>query len=261
MNTGPARRKRIETPLSVLQLIRTRQPSDLVSLPRALSKLGFCSRSQAEALILAGRVQVNNRREASPSARVNLRRDQISVDGKIVGKAEKIYLMLNKPRGLVTTRSDEHGRATVFSCLPSELQLSAVGRLDQASEGLLLFTNDTQWADHITNPENHLPKRYHVQIASLPSEQLLSRLHEGVESKGELLRASRVSVLRQGAKNCWLEMTLREGRNRQIRRMFEALEIEVLRLVRVAIGKLSMGELPKGKHRPLTREEIQMLGR
>jgi 23S rRNA pseudouridine2605 synthase len=162
----------------------------------------------------------------------------------------------------VTTANDEKGRETVYSLLPRGFRwLAPVGRLDKASEGLLLFTNDSAWAAGITDPANHLDKTYHVQIAALVDEGLLRALAEGVLQGGEMLKAKRARLLRTGAKNCWLEIVLDEGKNRQIRRMFSALAIEVLRLVRVAIGPLQLGDLPKGATRELTLDEVRDLSR
>jgi 23S rRNA pseudouridine2605 synthase len=228
-----------------------------VSLARALSKLGYCSRTQAQALIQAGRVQVNGAVQRAPSWRVDLRRDRIAVDGERVTAAAKVYLMLNKPRGLVTTTSDERGRETVYDCLTdSSLPwVSPVGRLDKASEGLLLFTNDTQWAARILDPATHLDKTYHVQINCVAGEGLLEQLRTGVVDAGETLRAKSVRLLRHGGRNSWLEIVLDEGRNRHIRRMADALGVSVLRLVRVSIGPLELGELSKGEYRHLTAAE------
>jgi 23S rRNA pseudouridine2605 synthase len=160
----------------------------------------------------------------------------------------------------VTTASDEQGRETVYSLLPpSAPWVAPVGRLDKASEGLLLFTNDSNWAARITDPESHLNKTYHVQIAALAEPPLLENLQSGVRDKGELLRAKSACVLRSGKKHSWIEIVLDEGKNRQIRRMLEASRIEVLRLVRVAIGPLVLGDLPKGKTRALTTAEIRAL--
>jgi 23S rRNA pseudouridine2605 synthase len=151
--------------------------------------------------------------------------------------------MMNKPRGIVTTAADEKGRQTVYDLLPASLRhkdrwLAPVGRLDKASEGLLLLTNDSQWAARITDPGSHLDKTYHVQIATLTGDALLQELADGVSSDGELLRAKRATLLRQGDHNSWLEIVLDEGKNRQIRRMFEVQRVEVLRLIRIAIGPL-----------------------
>jgi len=231
-----------------------------VGLARALSKLGYCSRSRAAELIRAGRVQLNGKAERNSEASVSPGRDQIAVDGCAVGAAEKIYWMLNKPRGVVATASDEKGRETVYAHLPSELSwLAPVGRLDKASEGLLVFTNDSEWAARITAPETHLDKTYHVQIAAVPDESVVAKVTAGIRVEGELLRAKRATVLRAGEKNSWLVLVLDEGKNRQIRRIFEGLGIEVLRLVRVAVGPLALGDLAKGKSRALTTGEKRML--
>ena len=231
-------------------------------LARALSKLGYCSRNQAWELILAGRVELNGVVVTDGEHPVVLDWDQITVDGVPAVKQTKVYLMLNKPRGLVTTASDEQGRPTVFECLGDFRvpHLSAVGRLDQASEGLLLFTNDHAWAAHLTSPERHVAKTYHVQVDRVVDEELAKKIQAGAESEGEHLAARKVSVLRHGEKTSWLEIVLEEGRNRQIRRLLAAFELEVLRLIRVAIGDLQLGPLAKGAVRRLTVPEIQRLG-
>jgi 23S rRNA pseudouridine2605 synthase len=241
--------------------VTPRKQSRTVGLARALSKLGYCSRSQAQRLIQSGRVRVNGAVKRSPEAPVSLSRDTIAVDSTPIQPREKIYLMLNKPRGLVTTASDEKGRATVYSALDSQLSwLAPVGRLDKASEGLLLLTNDSEWAARITAPETHLPKTYHVQVSGIRDAELAHVLMQGINvSGGDFLRATRVRILRTGNRNTWLEIVLDEGKNRHIRRMLEQLGIEVLRLVRVAIGPLTLGDLPKRASRPLTAEEKSAL--
>jgi 23S rRNA pseudouridine2605 synthase len=165
--------------------------------------------------------------------------------------------MMNKPRGIVTSARDEKGRDTVYSLLPEvQAWLSPVGRLDKASEGLLLFSNDSNWAARISSPESHVEKTYHVRIRMAGDESLLRQLRAGVRSsEGDLLKAKRISIVRHGSKNCWIEIVLDEGKNRQIRRMLSALDIEILRLVRIGIGSLRLGDLPKGKVRELTSEE------
>ncbi len=230
-------------------------------MARALSKLGYCSRSQAFELIRAGRVRLNGVTRCDPEAPVQMRRDRIEVDGQAAGSANKIYLVLNKPRGIITTASDEKGRDTVYSCLDKGLPwIAPVGRLDKASEGLLLLTNDSEWAARITAPETHLDKTYHVQIASLADAKLLENLNKGLRMKdGDYLCPKSAQVLREGERNSWLVIVLDEGKNRQIRRMLEAVQIEVLRLVRVAIGPLELGELPKGVSRPLKANEKRAL--
>ena len=166
--------------------------------------------------------------------------------------------MLNKPHGLITTTADEKSRETVYQCLNmADLPwLSPVGRLDKASEGLLLFTNDTAWAARITDPETHLDKTYHVQIDSLPDPDLLKKMERGIEiSPGENLSVKKVGILRAGTKTCWLEIILDEGKNRQIRRVLEGLGLSVLRLFRISIGPLQLGDLAKGQARDLTPNE------
>jgi 23S rRNA pseudouridine2605 synthase len=168
--------------------------------------------------------------------------------------------LLNKPRGLLSTAADEHGRDTVYACLAgADLPfLSPVGRLDQASEGLLLLTNDTAWAAGITDPSTRIEKAYHVQVNCLADAELCRRLEAGVTDSGELLRVRRASVLRAGRRNSWIAIVLDEGRNRHIRRLLAALGLETLRLVRVAIGSLELGELAKGRWRHLSPEEVAM---
>lgn len=191
------------------------------------------------------------------------RRDRIEIDGVPVVATRKIYLMMNKPRGLVTTVSDEKGRETVYDILSGEFPwLAPIGRLDKASEGLLLLTNDSEWAARITSPETHLDKTYHVQVDVVIQPQQLQMMTNGVSAPdGEILRAKSATVLRRGDRNTWLTIVLDEGKNRQIRRMLEAMGITVLCLVRVAIGQLTLGDLAKGSHRVLTAQEKQMLDR
>jgi 23S rRNA pseudouridine2605 synthase len=169
--------------------------------------------------------------------------------------------MLNKPRGIVTTAADEKGRETVYALLPEGLPwVAPVGRLDKASEGLLLLTNDSEWATRITDPETKLDKIYHVQIGFSTPEQLLGALQKGVRTmQGDVLHVAKADVLRVSTKNSWLEITLHEGKNRQIRRMLEALGIEVLRLLRVQIGPLRLGDLKKGSARTLRESEKREL--
>lgn len=225
--------------------------------------MGFCSRSEAFELIRAGRVRLRRALTKNPEAPVRLGKDRIEVDGVEVARAEKVYWMMNKPRSLVTTADDEKGRETVYAKLPHGLPwMGPVGRLDKASEGLLLFTNDTEWAARVTAPESHLRKTYHVQYGTAEVEQLLQNLQAGVQSPdGEVFRAKSAKHIRSGEKNSWVEIVLDEGKNRQIRRMFESMGIEVLRLVRIAIGPLELGALGKGMARALTRAEKEKIDR
>jgi len=214
-------------------------------------------------MIRAGRVRLKGAVSKNPEAGVRLGKDRIEVDGAEVKRTEKIYWMMNKPRGLLTTAEDEQGRETVYAGLPAGLPwMAAVGRLDKASEGLLFFTNNSEWAAQVTAPESHVDKIYHVQIATVAGESLLSTLMSGVKcEEGEVLRAKRAARIRTGEKNSWIEIVLDEGKNRQIRRMLEACGVEVLRLVRVAIGPVELGQLEKGTARELTAKEKEQLDR
>ena len=228
-------------------------------LARALSKLGYCSRSDASKLISDGRVRLNGISVRNPEQPVFLSRDQIEVDGQRIDAPRKIYLAMNKPRGIVTTARDERQRETVYSLLPNNYRwVAPVGRLDKASEGLLFLTNDSAWAAVITAPESHVGKTYHVQIVQA-DQSLFDPFLAGVSDSGELLKAKSASILRRGQKNCWVEIVLDEGKNRHIRRMFAALNIPVLRLVRVAIGEVRLGSLAKGEVRHLTQQEVTAL--
>lgn len=241
---------------------RTRRPiGAVVSLPRALSKLGFCSRTQAEALIAEGRVRVAGRLVRDPTIRVDPARAEIAVDGQSVTAERKVYLVLNKPRGLVTTRDDPQERATVYECLTGlDLPFIApVGRLDKASEGLLLMTNDTRWAQRLLDPASNIDKTYHVQIDRMLDQAMLERLGEGMVLDSERLVAKEARILRTGQRNAWLEIVLNEGKNRQIRRLIGAVGADVLRLVRVKVGGLELGDLAKGAARNLTPSEKAIL--
>src|SRR5579863_2599770 len=218
-----------------------------VGLARALSKLGYCSRSQAAKLIRAGRVRLDGATRCDPETPVHLEYDRIVVDRDEIAAESKIYFMLHKPRGVVTTASDEKGRTTVYSLVGDKMPwVAPVGRLDKATEGLLLLTNDSEWAARISEPSSHVDKTYHVQVGTQAGEMLADKLAKGVFAGGEMLRVKRARVLRAGEKNTWLEIVLDEGKNRQIRRIFEHLGIDVLRLIRIAIGPLALGHLVKG---------------
>jgi 23S rRNA pseudouridine2605 synthase len=232
------------------------------TLDRALSRLGVLSRTQAQSAIVAGRVGVNARIVIDPARWVDLTKDRITLDGRVLAAAAPLYLMLNKPRGMVVTRSDERARPTVYAQL-GEWEQSGVmplGRLDQASEGLLLFSNDTHWAARITDPSNALIKRYHVQISGHLDAAAMVTLRAGVDDP-EVGRLDTHSVfaLRAGEKNQWLEFALLEGKNRHIRRALQHVGFEVLRLIRVAIGPLELGDLARGQVRPLAASEVQAL--
>jgi 23S rRNA pseudouridine2605 synthase len=223
--------------------------------------MGLCSRAQAARWVGEGRVQVNGKVIRDAEFPVTQGLDRILVDGRQPVPSALIVIMLNKPRGLVTTANDEQGRDTVYQCLAGAglPWVAPVGRLDKASEGLLLFSNDPAWAARITNPASGPEKTYHVQIDRLPDAKLLADLGQGTAIDGEHLAAKAARCLRTGEKNAWLEIVLSEGRNRQIRRLLTAFDVSVLRLVRVAVGTLSLGDLPKGRWRPLTRQEMDSL--
>jgi 23S rRNA pseudouridine2605 synthase len=208
-----------------------------------------------------GRVRVNGRVVRDTELPVRQGVDRIDIDGEKSAPAGRVVLMLNKPRGLVTTVKDERGRATVYSCFADAALpwLAPIGRLDKASEGLLLFGNDPVWASRITDPRSGPAKTYHVQTDRLPDAALLAALEHGAASNGERLKARSARCLRSGEKTAWLEIVLDEGRNRQIRRLLDALDVSVVRLVRVAIGSLSLGALAKGRWRMLTQKEIDSL--
>ena len=233
-----------------------KSPSPRHGVARVISKSGVGSRTQAAQWIREGRVRVNGRvvRDAEFPVRQEL--DHVTVDG--LQAPARAVVMLNKPRGLVTTTKDEQGRDTVYRCFQGAglPWLAPVGRLDKASEGLLLLTNDSEWAARVLAPESHLPKIYHVQVSGIRVAALADSLTEGVRvSNGDFLRVKDARILRQGNRNTWLAITLDEGKNRHIRRMLEQLGAEVLRLVRVAIGPLTLGDLAKGASRRLTAEE------
>ena len=233
-------------------------------IARVVSKRGACSRTQAHALVRAGRVAVDGRVVRDPEFPVDADRAAITLDGRAVAAAEKVYIAMNKPRGAVTTASDEHDRTTVYDVLREadfalDAWIAPVGRLDKASEGLLLLSNDSTWAAALTDPESHLDKTYHVQIDALPDATLLDRLRAGVNADGVVLAAKSISVLRSGAKNAWLEIVLDEGRNRHIRRLLAAHGVGVMRLIRIAIGPLALGDLAKGRWRALDAAEVAAL--
>ncbi len=230
-------------------------------LARVLSKQGVCSRSEAARWIVGGRVSVDGRTVRDPEFPVVVGRDVVRVDGLASTAPERCYLVLNKPRGLVTTVRDEQGRDTVYRCLDGGglPWVAPVGRLDKASEGLLLFTNDPGWAARITDRATGPDKTYHVQVDTVPDDAVLQRLKAGVAVDGEQLSAREARLLRRGARNAWLEVVLDEGRNRQIRRLLEAFDVGVLRLVRVAVGPLVLGDLGKGAWRMLDAHERDAL--
>jgi 23S rRNA pseudouridine2605 synthase len=233
-----------------------------ISLARALSKLGFTSRSAAIPLITGGRVRVNGKVHKDPNHRIDIERDKVTIDNKAIEKKWNVYVMLNKPRGLVTTRSDERGRDTVFECLKGGgfPFISPVGRLDKESEGMLIFTNDTRWGDTITDPSSHIDKTYRVEIDTVADDDLMSALTMGVVDEQEHLAAKRAKIIKRHENTAWIEIVIDEGKSRHIRRLLAKLGVGVLRLKRVAIGKVKLGGLGEGKFRELTADERKALG-
>jgi 23S rRNA pseudouridine2605 synthase len=229
-----------------------------VPLGRALSKLGILSRSLATNAIRDGRVRVNGRISRDPAHPVVPERVQIEVDGIPHAREAWRTILFHKPRGAVTTRRDPEGRETVFDVLGDAARgLVAVGRLDRASSGLLLLTTDTQLANLITDPRSSIPKVYIVSVRGRVREEACARLTEGLKIGGEQLRATAVRLRKASGRESHLTVELREGKNREIRRLFEALGHEVTSLKRVSIGPLQLGNLAPGKWRQVSATEIK----
>jgi pseudouridine synthase len=203
---------------------------------------------------------VNGKPVLNPDHWVDPKRDRITLDGKALRSAAKTYILLYKPKGYLTTRRDPEGRPTVYDLTgDAGVWLSPVGRLDLDTSGLLLMTNDTDFAERITNPEHKAPKTYLLKAATLLSEEQIERLRRGIELSDGPTRPAQVKRLRDSGKHTFLEMTITEGRNRQVRRMIDAVGSKVLKLVRTAIGPIRIGDLEIGKWRPLTGEEVRAL--
>ena len=233
----------------------------LKTLERVISKAGLGSRSDARSWIGGGRVRVNGKTVQDPDHWVDLDRDRIVLDGKPLRAAMKTYILLYKPKGYLTTWKDPEGRPTVYQLIEDAgTWLSLVGRLDLETSGLLVMTNDNDFAERLTNPDHKVPKTYQIKTASLLTEDQIERLRGGVELSDGPTRPAVVARLRDGARHTFLEMTITEGRNRQVRRMVEAVGSKVLKLVRTAIGGVRIGDLPVGKWRPLTAAEVRALG-
>ncbi|WP_226857413.1 pseudouridine synthase [Acidithiobacillus concretivorus] len=227
-------------------------------MARLLSKAGLCSRSIAADWIRAGKVTVNGQIIDEPEARFSLQ-DQISVAGQRLKEQARKVLMLHKPRGVVSTRADEKGRPTVYDLLPSDHWLAPIGRLDQASSGLLLFSNDPEWAQILLNPDQHVRKTYHVQIRPPLRAEVFLHIAQNSSLDGKPCLPMQIRELRCGGKTQWLEIVLLEGRNRQIRRLLQGADAEVLRLIRVAVGDLLLGSLASGQWRWLSPDEENLL--
>ncbi|HZU27309.1 MAG TPA: pseudouridine synthase [Bryobacteraceae bacterium] len=232
----------------------------LKTLERLVSKAGLGSRTQARKWIAAGRVSVNGHVVRDPDQWLDPERARILFDGKPLGGDRKRYILLYKPTGYLTTRRDPGGRPTVYDLIADLGQwVAPVGRLDQDTSGLLLLSSDTEFVERLTNPAYKAPKTYLVKAADVLSEEQLERLRRGVELKDGLTQPAEVKRLRDSARHTFFELTIREGRNRQVRRMVEAVGSHVLKLVRTGIGGLEISGLPIGKWRELTAAEIRAL--
>jgi 23S rRNA pseudouridine2605 synthase len=232
----------------------------LKTLERVLSKAGLGSRTEARKWIGAGRVKVNGKLIQTPDHWVDLARDKVTLDDKPVRANEKIYLLLYKPTGYITTFKDPAGRPTVYDLIQGAGRwVVPVGRLDQDTSGLLLLTSDTRFAERVTNPDYKVPKTYLVKASSLLSDEQLQQLRVGVVLSDGPTQPARVKRVRDSEKYSFIEITLHEGRNRQVRRMIEALGSKVLKLVRTEIGGLRIGDLPIGRYRELTAAEVALL--
>jgi 23S rRNA pseudouridine2605 synthase len=233
------------------------KPRPLKTLDRVLSKAGVGSRVEARSWIHAGRVKVNGALTRNPDQWVDLSRDRVRLDGNPLVARERVYVLLYKPTGYLTTYKDPQRRPTVYDLVAGVgTFLSPVGRLDLDTSGLLLMTNDTQFAERVTNPESHVPKTYLVKASVRLTDAQLQQLRDGIELSDGPTRPAAVKRVRDSAKYTHFEITLTEGRNRQVRRMVEALDAHVLKLVRVQIGPLTIGKLPIGQWRLLTPAEV-----
>jgi 23S rRNA pseudouridine2605 synthase len=232
----------------------------LKTLERVLSKLGLGSRTDARSWIGAGRVRVNGKVVQTPDHWVDMERDRVTLDGHPVRGARKVYLLLYKPKGYVTTYSDPQGRPTVYDLMrDAGAWVIPVGRLDLDTTGLLIMTNDTEFAERLTNPEYKVNKTYQAKCAGRLTDEQIARLRAGVDLSDGPTRPAQAERLRDSGKYTHIEIIIAEGRNRQVRRMVEAIGSKVIKLVRVAIGPVRIGNLEIGKWRHLTAAKVRLL--
>ncbi len=231
-----------------------------VRLQKAMADAGLTSRRKAEEMIVKGLVKVNGH-VAVIGEKVDPGKDKIVVSGKkLTIKVQLHYIMLHKPRGYITTMHDEQGRRSVAELIDDiDARLYPVGRLDRESEGLLLMTNDGAFSNALTHPAHHVPKTYRVTVRPAVTEEMLTQITVGMVIDGQKSAPADVRILQGGEGRVVLQITLYEGRNRQIRKMCEKLGLEVARLKRVSLGTLRLGMLPVGKWRRLEKEEVQKL--
>src|SRR5688572_689246 len=229
-------------------------------LQKYLAESGVASRRAREEVILAGRVAVNGRIVQTLGTKIRPGEDRIEVDGQPVRVRRKLYIALNKPPGFLCTRKDPLERQTVADLLPREWQhLSSVGRLDRDSEGLLFLTNDGQFSLHLTHPRYGIRKVYRATVEGRVEPPMLRRFLAGIEDAGETLKAEKTRLISANNSHSVVELELAEGRNREVRRLFASQELNVIRLQRIQIGRIKLGELPPGKWRSLTEPEIKSL--
>jgi pseudouridine synthase len=232
----------------------------MVRLQKFLADAGVASRRAGEQIILAGRVVVNGQAVTELGTRIDPLHDKVAVDGKPVRAKRKLYVALNKPPGLVCSRQDEFERPTIYGLLPKEWgHLHSVGRLDYHSEGLIFLTNDGEFSLHLTHPRYGVRKKYIAIVEGRVTEQVLTLFTQGVWHLGENLKAEKVRLVSASQARSVVELELAQGKNREVRRLFESQRISVKRLQRVQIGKIKLGELPVGKWRALTEPEIKSL--
>ncbi len=229
-----------------------------MTLDRVLSRFGLASRTTAREAILGGRVKVNGRVVRDPERWVEPRKDSVHLDGNRLKQARKLYLLFYKPKGVITSHGDPNYRKTVYDCLgPGVGWVSPVGRLDKDTSGLLLLTNDTEFANRVTDPASQTPKTYLVKANMLVDDELISRMAQGLEMKrGDWARPQSVRRLEDRGKYSWLEIVLTEGKNREVRRLLEAVGLKALKLVRTKIGPCTLEGLQVGQWRPLRPSEL-----